>query len=484
MAEILIEYRDVEISRQELTILKNINLRINKGEFIYLIGRVGSGKSSLMKSMYADIPLEKGDAEIFNYNLRKIKRKHIPFLRRKIGIVFQDFQLLTDRTVYSNLEFVLKATGWSRKEDIEERIDTVLKRVDMHTKGYKMPHQLSGGEQQRIVIARALLNNPEIILADEPTGNLDPETGANIVQILRDICASGTTIIMATHNHSLTKEYPGRVLCIEGNELIEINKQESNTVVRENFDNNNGVLLTNIEDKPESIDEVIGYAAANMESQTEESIDIAVIENPDSDENNDDIIENDESIVNSENNSVNYEINSDRIKPELSFSTEINNDEFPNNKMTLNDLYARNINQNNLFSNPEETKIDNIDTDKPESITKDTESADDVIISDKVESEVINTSVSTEDMKHDEEEAKEINSLNDQISNDDEDKPTLESDIVETVTELVSITETEIEVEEKYDYSLFDDLIDDAGYVLIDDDFDDVEQKGNNSKDV
>ena len=225
MAELLIDYRNVEITRQDLTILKNTNLRINKGEFIYLIGRVGSGKSSLMKSMYADIPISKGEAEIFNYNLKKIKRKHIPHLRRKIGIVFQDFQLLTDRTVYANLEFVLKATGWNRKDDIEERIETVLKRVDMHTKGYKMPHQLSGGEQQRIVIARALLNNPAIILADEPTGNLDPETGVNIVNILRDICNSGTTVIMATHNHALTKEYPGRVLCIEGNDLIELNAE-------------------------------------------------------------------------------------------------------------------------------------------------------------------------------------------------------------------------------------------------------------------
>ncbi len=227
MAEQLIDFRDVNILRQELIILKDINLKIDKGEFIYLIGRVGSGKSSLMKCMYADIPVSGGDAEIFNYNLKKIKRKHIPFLRRKIGIVFQDFQLLTDRTVYANLEFVLKATGWNRKEDIEERIDTVLKRVDMHTKGYKMPHQLSGGEQQRVVIARALLNNPEIILADEPTGNLDPETGIRIVNILKDICASGTTVIMATHNHALTKEFPGRVLCIEGNNIIELNMDET-----------------------------------------------------------------------------------------------------------------------------------------------------------------------------------------------------------------------------------------------------------------
>ena len=173
----VIEYRDVEILRQELTVLKNVNLSVEEGEFVYLIGKVGSGKSSLIKTMYAEIPIESGEAKVFDYDLAEIRRRDVPMLRRKIGVVFQDFQLLTDRSVADNLLFVLKATGWKDKEEMQERIDEVLKQVGMENKSYKMPHELSGGEQQRVVIARSILNKPKLILADEPTGNLDPETG-------------------------------------------------------------------------------------------------------------------------------------------------------------------------------------------------------------------------------------------------------------------------------------------------------------------
>lgn len=233
MAEALIDYQGVSVLRQELTVLDGVNLQVNRGEFVYAIGKVGSGKSSLMKTMYAEIPIQQGDAYILGYDLRKLKKREIPYLRRKIGIVFQDFQLLTDRSVYENLVFVLKATGWKRKEEIEDRIDAVLQQVGMQNKGYKMPHQLSGGEQQRIVIARALLNSPEIILADEPTGNLDPETGAHIVSLLQEICKGGTTVIMATHNHALTQEFPGRVICIENQQVKEIFAQKKEEIEEE-----------------------------------------------------------------------------------------------------------------------------------------------------------------------------------------------------------------------------------------------------------
>lgn len=233
---ILIDYKGVSIRRQELTVLKGVDLQIHKGEFIYAIGKVGSGKSSLLKTMYGEIPLAGGEATVLDYNLVKLRKKDLPYLRRKIGIVFQDFQLLTDRSVNDNLEFVLRATGWKRKEEIVERMDAVLRQVGMHNKGYKMPHQLSGGEQQRVVIARALLNSPEIILADEPTGNLDPETGAMIVSLLHDISKMGTTIIMSTHNHLLTREYPGRVIRCENQSIEEVQpvdfvqKEEKNAI--------------------------------------------------------------------------------------------------------------------------------------------------------------------------------------------------------------------------------------------------------------
>ena len=216
-----IEYRDVEILRQELTVLKNVNLSVEEGEFVYLIGKVGSGKSSLIKTMYAEIPIESGEAKVFDYDLAEIRRRDVPMLRRKIGVVFQDFQLLTDRSVADNLLFVLKATGWKDKEEMQERIDEVLKQVGMENKSYKMPHELSGGEQQRVVIARSILNKPKLILADEPTGNLDPETGHQIVLLLRGIAEKGTAVIMATHNINLVEEFPGRVIKCEDKKVVE-----------------------------------------------------------------------------------------------------------------------------------------------------------------------------------------------------------------------------------------------------------------------
>ena len=195
---------------------------LHAGEFVYVIGKVGSGKSSLLKALYCEIPLCKGEARLLNYNLRKIKRKDVPYLRRKLGIVFQDFQLLTDRSVLKNLEFVLRATGWKKKRDIQRRIDEVLQQVGMQNKGYKMPHELSGGEQQRIVIARALLNAPDIILADEPTGNLDPETSGQIVRLLHEICKKGTAVIMTTHNYTLVHNYPARIVKCENACLYDV----------------------------------------------------------------------------------------------------------------------------------------------------------------------------------------------------------------------------------------------------------------------
>lgn len=216
----IIDYKNVEVLRKEHVVLKDVNFEVNPGEFVYLIGKVGSGKSSLLKTMYAEVPVIQGEARVFDYYLPGIKRKQIPFLRRRIGIVFQDFQLLTDRSVYANLDFVLEATGWRNKSERENRVDEALRRVGMANKSYKMPHELSGGEQQRVVIARALLNKPDLILADEPTGNLDPETGMQIVAQLHDIAADGTAVIMATHNHSLMETFAGRVMQIEGKRLI------------------------------------------------------------------------------------------------------------------------------------------------------------------------------------------------------------------------------------------------------------------------
>ena len=218
---ILIKYNNVELCQQEHIVLKDVNLEIKSGEFIFLLGKVGSGKSTFLKSLYAEIPVIDGDAYVLDYDLLKIKRKEVPNLRRKIGIVFQDFQLLIDRSINANLEFVLKATGWKDKNAIAEQIHHVLKQVGMQTKGYKMPHQLSGGEQHRIVIARALLNSPEIILADEPTGNLDEKTGKDIMDLLYSIRKSGTTVLVATHNLTWMDMYPGRVLECKDEKMLD-----------------------------------------------------------------------------------------------------------------------------------------------------------------------------------------------------------------------------------------------------------------------
>ena len=226
MSEPLIRYQNVSVCQQGLEILEDVNFELNKGEFVYLIGKVGSGKTSFLKTIYGELEIQSGEAEVMGHNMRTIKQKHIPELRRRLGIVFQDFQLLTDRTVHANLEFVLRATGWKNKVDIHMRIEEVLEQVGMSGKGYKMPNELSGGEQQRIVIARAILNKPELILADEPTGNLDVETGHNIVKLLREICAQGSAILMITHNLNMLKDYPGKVFKFENHHIEEMKQQE------------------------------------------------------------------------------------------------------------------------------------------------------------------------------------------------------------------------------------------------------------------
>ncbi len=218
----LLKLDDIEIRHEENVILRNASFALHNGEFVYIIGKVGSGKSSLLKTLYCEIAIKEGSAQLMEYNLRKIKKKEIPYLRRKLGIIFQDFQLLTDRSVFKNLEFVLKATGWKKKNDIAARIDEVLVQVGMQDKGYKMPHELSGGEQQRVSIARALLNNPALILADEPTGNLDPETSSQIVQLLHEISRKGTAVIMSTHNYSLVHNFPARIVKCENCCLLDV----------------------------------------------------------------------------------------------------------------------------------------------------------------------------------------------------------------------------------------------------------------------
>ncbi len=216
----ILKYSKVDISQEELVVLNQVDFSVSHGEFIYLCGSVGSGKSSLLRTMYAELPVNTGEARIFDYDLLHIKNKHIPLLRRKIGVIFQDFKLLKDRSVEDNLKFVLKATGWKGKKDIEDQINLVLSTVGMSKKGYKWPHQLSGGEQQRIVIARALLNSPELIIADEPTGNLDPTTSRELMEILHAIAQGGTAVIMATHNLQLVKQFPGTCYTCQNGELI------------------------------------------------------------------------------------------------------------------------------------------------------------------------------------------------------------------------------------------------------------------------
>jgi len=221
--EPIIELKDADIYQRETLVLKNINLSINKGEFLYIIGKVGSGKSSLLKTFYNELPLISGNGTICGYHLEKIRTKEVPYLRRKLGIIFQDFQLLTDRTVYKNFEFVLKATGWRNEKTIKDRIDEVLSIVEMAHSGSRMPHQLSGGEQQRIVIARALLNNPEIILADEPTGNLDPDTSEALLKVFMEIYKEGKTIVMATHDYPIIQKFPARTIVCEAGSIREVN---------------------------------------------------------------------------------------------------------------------------------------------------------------------------------------------------------------------------------------------------------------------
>jgi cell division transport system ATP-binding protein len=224
--DVIIELSNCAIWQQDHPVLSDVNISVRKGEFIYLVGRVGSGKSSLIKTLNAQIPLKEGIGLVAGYNLSKIKKREIPYLRRKIGIVFQDFQLLIDRSVYSNLEFVLRATGWKNKHEIDIRIGEVLEKVGLGLKGYKMPHQLSGGEQQRVVIGRALLNDPEIILADEPTGNLDPETSEGILRLLTDISKTGRAVVVATHNYTLLKKFTARTIKCEDGKLIVVDEDE------------------------------------------------------------------------------------------------------------------------------------------------------------------------------------------------------------------------------------------------------------------
>ena len=226
-AETIISFENASIKVNGHLVLYDVNLTVDKNEFVYIIGKVGSGKTSLIKTINAEYPLEKGYGTVAGFQLDKLKRRQIPKLRRKLGIVFQDFKLLSDRTVWKNLEFVLRATGWKNRKEIQSRISEVLEKVGLETKGYKMPHQLSGGEQQRVVIARALLNNPEVILADEPTGNLDPATSDEIMHILYDIAQSGRTVLMATHNYTMIKKYPARTVRCENDTVVTTNLSEA-----------------------------------------------------------------------------------------------------------------------------------------------------------------------------------------------------------------------------------------------------------------
>ncbi|MEO0337456.1 MAG: ATP-binding cassette domain-containing protein [Pseudomonadota bacterium] len=220
-SETIVEIKDAKIYQRDHLVLSNVNLQLDKGDFVYLIGKTGTGKSSLLKTLYGELPLKEGEGRIGDFDLRKLKRKQVAFLRRKLGIVFQDFELLTDRTVNDNLLFVLRATGWKDKNAMTNRMQEVLDKVGLGTKGYKMPHELSGGEQQRVAIARALLNDPDLILADEPTGNLDPNTTEEILNLLNTISKSGRAVLMATHDYVHMKKFSSRVIRCEGNSVIE-----------------------------------------------------------------------------------------------------------------------------------------------------------------------------------------------------------------------------------------------------------------------
>jgi cell division transport system ATP-binding protein len=222
MSETVLSIKNTTIYQSNKVILSDINLEVTKGEFLYIIGKTGTGKSSFMKTLYADLPLKEGEGTIVGYDLRKLKEKDIPYLRRKIGVVFQDFQLLPDRNINENLLFVLKATGWINKKDMQDKIDSVLNSVGMQSFASKMPHQLSGGEQQRVAIARALLNDPELILADEPTGNLDPHTSVEVMAVLKKINEQGKTIIMSTHDYALIMKFPSKTLKCEDSTIFEV----------------------------------------------------------------------------------------------------------------------------------------------------------------------------------------------------------------------------------------------------------------------
>ncbi len=229
----IISIENAKIFQKQSLILQDISIQIDKGEFVYLIGKTGSGKSSLLKTLYGDLPLKEGAASVCDFDLTKLKKSQIPFLRRKLGIVFQDFQLLSDRSIHDNLNFVLKATGWKEKQKMNERIEEVLKSVGLTNKGFKFPHELSGGEQQRVVIARALLNEPDLILADEPTGNLDPETSEEIIKLLFEISKKGKAILMATHDYQLMQKFPTRTIKCENNTISDSspNNYIKNTII-------------------------------------------------------------------------------------------------------------------------------------------------------------------------------------------------------------------------------------------------------------
>lgn len=221
-ADKIIEIKDLNVFQRNILVLSDVNLTITKGEFVYLIGKTGTGKSSLLKTLYAELPVTEGQAIVSGYDLNKIKKRDVPYLRRKLGIVFQDFQLLTDRSVNDNLLFVMKATGWKDNKQMQDRLEDVLDKVGLKTKGFKMPYQLSGGEQQRVAIARALINDPELILADEPTGNLDPETSAGIMSLLFEISKSDRAVLMATHNYALMEKFPSRTLKCENGKILPV----------------------------------------------------------------------------------------------------------------------------------------------------------------------------------------------------------------------------------------------------------------------
>lgn len=226
MSNPILQLKNVSIYQGDSLVLSKVNVEINKGEFVYLIGKTGTGKSSFMKTLYGDLPLTEGEGHIVDFDLKTLKENDIPYLRRKLGVVFQDFKLLSDSTINENLLFVLRATGWKDKNEMNNRVEEVLSKVDMKTKGFKYPHELSGGEQQRVAIARALLNNPELILADEPTGNLDPQTSIEVMEVLQEINKNGNTILMATHDYALLLKYPSKTLKCEDSQVFEVEQRK------------------------------------------------------------------------------------------------------------------------------------------------------------------------------------------------------------------------------------------------------------------